>query len=58
MNEWDGINAVRVMSEIGERVGGDTEEGFVASIFLEARNEREARRACARIQKRVRIEVA
>jgi biotin carboxylase len=58
VNEWDGVNAVRVMSEIGERVGGDTEEGFVASIFLEARNEREARRACARIQKRVRIEVA
>jgi biotin carboxylase len=58
VNEWEGVNAVRVMSEIGERVGGDTEEGFVASIFLEARNEREARRACARIQKRVRIEVA
>jgi predicted ATP-grasp superfamily ATP-dependent carboligase len=58
VNEWDGVNAVRVMGEIGERLGGDTEEGFVASIFLEARNEREARRACAHIQKRVRIEVA
>jgi biotin carboxylase len=58
VNEWDGVNAVRVISEVGDRVGGDTEEGFVASIWLGARNEREARRACARIQKRVRIEVA
>jgi predicted ATP-grasp superfamily ATP-dependent carboligase len=58
VNEWDGVNAVRVISEVGDHVGGDTEEGFVASIWLGARNEREARRACARIQKRVRIEVA
>jgi hypothetical protein len=58
VNEWDDVNAVRVMHRIGDRVGGDTEEGFVASIWLEASNEQEARRAYARIQKRVRIDVA
>jgi biotin carboxylase len=58
VNEWDGVKAVRVMHEVGDDAGGDTEEGFVASIWLKARNELEARRACRRIQNRVRIDVA
>lgn len=57
VNEWDGVDAVRVMHTVGDRVGGDREEGFVASIWLEAKNEAEARRAYARIRKKVRIEV-
>lgn len=57
VNEWDAVEAVRVMHAVGDRVGGDLEEGFVASIWLEAKNEGEARRAYARIRKQVRIEV-
>ena len=57
VNDWDDTAVVRVMQEVGNRVGGDLEEGFVASIWLEAKNEKQARQAYARIRRRVRIVV-
>jgi biotin carboxylase len=55
--DFPGVQVVRTMHSVGDRVGGDTEEGFLASIWLEARNEDEARRAFAQIRAQVRIEV-
>lgn len=58
VNEMPHVKAVRVMHSPGDRVGGDSEEGFLASIWLEARDEREAQRAYSEIRAKVRIEVA
>ncbi len=57
VNELAHVKAVRVMHSVGDRVGGDAEEGFLASIWLEARDESEAQRAYSEICAKVRIEV-
>jgi biotin carboxylase len=51
------VEAVRVMRDVGDPVGGDTDEGFIAGFWMRAATESEAQRAYARIRKMVTIEV-
>jgi hypothetical protein len=57
INELPGVGAVRLMHEVGDSVGGDNEEGFIASIWSEAKDESQAGRIYSRIRKLSRIEV-
>jgi predicted ATP-grasp superfamily ATP-dependent carboligase len=57
INELPRVGAVRLMHQIGDSVGGDNEEGFIASIWAEAKDENQAGRIYSKIQKLFRIEV-
>jgi biotin carboxylase len=57
INELPRVAAVRLMHQIGDSVGGDNEEGFIASIWAEAKDENQAGRIYSKIQKLSRIEV-
>lgn len=49
------VSAIRVMREAGEAVGGDTEEGFLAAVWMKVNDEEDARRAYAKIRTLARI---
>ncbi len=57
INELPSVAAVRLMHQVGDRVGGDNEEGFLASIWLEAKDANQAKRAYSKIRRLARIEV-
>jgi hypothetical protein len=58
VNELAECRVVRVMHEVGDRVGGDMEEGFLAGIWMEAKDAGAAYRAYARICRLVDIAVS
>jgi biotin carboxylase len=51
------VHIVREMASEGARTGGDNEEGFLAGVFFEARNEKEARKTYDKIRELVEIEI-
>jgi biotin carboxylase len=51
------VRAVRFMREVEDRVGGDTEEGFLASVWTEVKDEKDAHRVYARIRALAQIRV-
>jgi biotin carboxylase len=57
VNELPHCRVVRVMHDVGDRVGGTMEEGFLAGIWMEARSQKAARRAYARVRSLVEIAV-
>jgi predicted ATP-grasp superfamily ATP-dependent carboligase len=57
VNQLDRVKTVRMMKQVGERVGGDTEEGFLASVWMEVSDEHDATKAYSQIRSMVGIEV-
>lgn len=51
------IEVVRVMHEVGDRVGGDNEEDFIAGIWVRADTAAQAREIHAKVLAQVEIEV-
>jgi predicted ATP-grasp superfamily ATP-dependent carboligase len=57
INALPRVGSVRLMHQVGDSVGGDNEEGFIASIWAEAKDENQAGRIYSKIRKLARIEV-
>jgi biotin carboxylase len=57
INALPRVAAVRLMHQVGDSVGGDNEEGFIASIWAEAKDENQAGRFYSKVRKLSRIEV-
>jgi biotin carboxylase len=57
INALPRVAAVRLMHQVGDSVGGDNEEGFIASIWAEAKDENQAGRFYSKIRRLSRIEV-
>lgn len=58
VNYFPFVRSVRVMRTIGDKVGGNSEEGFLACIWLEVRNENDAHQAYRQIRRAVHIQIA
>jgi biotin carboxylase len=50
INQIPFVRVVRVMCGVGDTVGGDNEEGFIAGIWMEVKNEKDAQRARRRVR--------
>jgi biotin carboxylase len=58
VNDLPQCKVVRVMHAVGDRVGGDMEEGFLAGIWMEAHDAHAARQAYAQVRRLVDIVVS